>query len=60
MPPWSQTQTTGDGPNHEGAACVHGDEQLVICNTTMPDSTLKKKIQSVAYHLIREGVSWDR
>ena len=43
----------------EGLSHVHGDNQLVLCNTTMPDSTLKKKGQSIAYRLIRKGVAWD-
>ena len=32
-----------------------GDNQSVLANTTCPDSTLKKKSQSIAYHLLREG-----
>jgi hypothetical protein len=28
---------------------------LVLANTTIPDSTLKKKSQSIAYHFVREG-----
>jgi hypothetical protein len=28
-------------------------------NTTITDSTLKKKSQSIAYHLVREGASRD-
>ena len=43
----------------EGSSCVHGDDQSVLCNTTIPDSTLKKKSQSIVYHLIREGVARD-
>ena len=43
----------------EGPSYVYGDNQSVLCNTTMPDSTLKKKSQSIAYHLIREGVARD-
>ena len=31
------------GPLH-----AHGDDQLVLRNATLPDSTLKKKSQSVA------------
>ena len=46
--------TPCEGPSH-----VCGDDQSVLCNTTMPDSTLKKKSQSIAYHLIREGVARD-
>ena len=30
-----------------------------MCNTSIPDSTLKKKSQSIAYHLVREGAARD-
>ena len=43
----------------EGVPHVYGDDQLVLCNTTMLESTLKKKSQNIAYHLIREGVARD-
>ena len=43
----------------DGPAYVYGDNQSVLANTTIPDSTLKKKTQSIAYHLIREGVARD-
>ena len=29
---------------------IYGDNQSVLANTTIPDSTLKKKSQSIAYH----------
>ena len=38
---------------------VYGDNKSVLCNTTMPDSTLKKKHHSVAYHFVREGCARD-
>ena len=38
---------------------VFGDNQSVLANTTAPDSTLKKKSQSIAYHFVREGVARD-
>ena len=38
-----------DGPSH-----IYSDNQSVLANTMMPDSTLKKKSQSIAYHLVRE------
>ena len=41
----------------EGPACIEGYNQSFLANTTMPDSTLKKKIQSIAYHFMREGVT---
>jgi hypothetical protein len=31
----------------------------VLYNTTMPDSTLKKKSQSIVYHFVREGAARD-
>ena len=43
----------------EGPACIYGDNQSVLANTTIPDSTLKKKSQSIAYHFVREGVARD-
>ena len=36
-------------------AFIFGDNQSVLANTTMPESTLKKKTQSIAYHFVREG-----
>ena len=39
-----------DGPSH-----IYGDNQSVLANTTMPDSMLKKKSQSIVYHLVRKG-----
>ena len=41
----------------EGPAYIFGDNQSVLANSTNPDSTLKKKSQSIAYHLVREGVA---
>ena len=43
----------------EGPAYIHGDNQSVLANTTIPDSTLKKKSQSIACHFVREGVARD-
>ena len=43
-----------NGPSH-----VHGDNQSVLANTTIPDSTLKKKSQSIPCHFVREGVARD-
>ena len=39
----------------DGPAYIYGDNQSVLANTTRPDSTLKKKSQSIAYHFVREG-----
>lgn len=38
---------------------VYGDNQSVLYNTTIPESTLKKKSQSIAYHFVREGAARD-
>ena len=38
-------------------AFIYGDNQSVLWNTTCPDSVLKKKSNSVAYHFVREGCS---
>jgi hypothetical protein len=38
---------------------IQGDNQSVLYNTTIPDSTLKKKSQSIAYHYVREGSARD-
>ena len=40
-------------------AYIFGDNQSVLANTTIPDSTLKKKSQSIAYHFVREGCARD-
>ena len=42
-----------------GPAYIYADNQSVLANTTIPDSTLKKKSQSIAYHMVREGVARD-
>ena len=36
---------------------IYGDNQSVLWNTKIPDSSLKKKSAAVAYHFCREGVS---
>ena len=38
---------------------LYGDKQSVLWNTTIPDSTLKKKSNSTAYQFVREGVVRD-
>ena len=43
----------------EGPAYIEGDNQSVLANTTVPDSILKKKSQSIAYHFVREGAARD-
>ena len=43
----------------EGPACIFGDNQSVLTNTSKAHSTLKKKSSSIAYHVVREGVAKD-
>ena len=47
------------GISVEGPTYIYGDNQSVLANTTIPDSTLKNKSQSIAYHYVREGVARD-
>ena len=39
---------------------IYGDNHSVLYNTSKPESVLKKKTSSVAYHYVREGVSNDQ
>ncbi len=41
----------------DGPCYIEGDNQSVLANATIPDSTLKKKSQSIAYHFVRDGVA---
>ena len=43
----------------EGASYVYGDNMSVIHNTQRPESTLKKKSNSICYHAIRESVAME-
>lgn len=38
---------------------VYRDNKSVLYNATIPDSTLKKKSQSITYHFVREGAARD-
>ena len=40
-------------------ALIFGDNQSVLANTTIPESILKKKTKSIAYHFVREGSARD-
>ena len=40
-------------------AFIYGDNRSVLANTTMPSSTIKKKMHSLSYHFIREGCARD-
>ena len=42
-----------------GCCFIYGDNKSVLANTSIPDSTLKKKSQSIAYHFVREGAARD-
>ena len=42
-----------------GPTYVYGDNKSVLCNTSIPDSTLKKKCHGIAYHFVREGCARD-
>ena len=43
----------------EHCCFIYGDNQSVLANTTVPQSVLKKKSNSIAYHFVREGVAQD-
>ncbi len=40
-----------------GPLLIYGDNMSVIHNTQQPESTLKKKSNSIAYHAVRELVA---
>ena len=40
-----------------GPAYVYGDNISVIYNTSRPESTLKKKSNTICYHAVRESVA---
>ena len=40
-------------------AFIFGDNQSVLLNTGLPQSTLKKKSNSIAFHFVREGAAKD-
>ncbi len=43
----------------EDPAYVYGDNKSVLYNSSLPESTLKKKSNSIAYHYVREGTARD-
>ena len=43
----------------EDPAYMCGDNQSVLAGSSRPQSTLKKKSQSIAFHFIREGCAAD-
>ena len=36
---------------------MYGENKSVLYNTTLPESILKKKRNSIAYHAVRKGVA---
>jgi len=40
-----------------GPSYIYGDNMSVIHNTQRPESTLKKKSNSICYHLVQESVA---
>jgi hypothetical protein len=42
-----------------GPEYIHGDNQSVLASCGIPDSILKKKSQSIACHVVREGAVRD-
>ena len=45
------------GVSLSGPSYIYGDNMSVIHNTQRPESTLKKKSNSVCYHAVREAVA---
>ena len=45
------------GVQIEGPSYIYGDNMSVIHNTQRPESTLKKKSNSICYHVVRESVA---
>ena len=43
----------------EDPTFIFGDNQSVLANTIMPESQLKKKTQSIAYHFVRKWCACD-
>ena len=43
----------------EEPSYMYGDNQSVLAGSTRPESNLKNKAQSIAFHFIREGCAAD-
>ena len=41
----------------DGPTVMFGDDMSVVLNTTVPSSILKKKHNSIAYHIVREAIA---
>ena len=42
-----------------GCSLIYAENESVLANSSIPESVLKKKSQSIAYHYVREGVARD-
>jgi hypothetical protein len=40
-----------------GPSYIYGDNKSQVTNSTRPESTLKKKCNSICYHAVRESVA---
>ena len=40
-----------------GPSYIYGDNKSQVTNSTKPESTLKKKCNSICYHAVRESVA---
>ena len=47
------------GISCEGPSYLYGDNQSVLENTTITDSTLKKNVLIIAYHFVQKGAVRD-
>ena len=45
------------GVEIDGPTYIYGKNQSVINNTSKPESALKKKLNSICYHFVREAVA---
>ena len=45
------------GTDLNGPNLIYGDNMSVVTNSSMPESTLNKKSNSVCYHAVRESVA---
>ena len=54
-----EVQTMNDMLPVETPIYVYGDNQSMLANMMIPDSALKKKLQSIAYHFVYEGAARD-
>ena len=45
------------GVEIDGPTYIYGDNQSVINNTSKSESVLKKKLNSICYHFVKEAVA---